>query len=72
LTAEGYHQGGLGNGVIGKDWSTWDSYNSNNPIIPCGATLSLGNNSGVVSYSPLSSDGSTAWGTFSVPSYRGI
>ena len=72
LTAEGYHQGGLGNGVIGKDWSTWSSYNSNNPIIPCGATLSLGNNSGVVTCSPLSSDGSTAWGTFSVPSYRGI
>lgn len=72
LTSEGYHQGGLGDGVIGKDWSTWSSYNSNNPVIPCGATLSLGNNSGVVSYSPLSSDGSTAWGTFSVPSYRGI
>ena len=72
LTSEGYHQGGLGNGVIGKDWSTWSSYNSNNPIIPCGATLSLGNNSGVVTCSPLSSDGSTAWGTFSVPSYRGI
>ena len=72
LTSEGYHQGGLGNGVLGKDWSTWSSYNSNNPIIPCGATLSLGNNSGVVSYSPLSSDGSTAWGTFRVPSYRGI
>ncbi len=72
LTAEGYHQGGLGNGVIGKDWGTWSSYNSSNPIIPCGTTLSLGNNSGVVSYSPLSSDGSTAWGTFSVPSYRGI
>ena len=72
LTSEGHHQGGLGNGVIGKDWGTWSSYNSNNPIIPCGTTLSLGNNSGVVSYSPLSSDGSTAWGTFSVPSYRGI
>ena len=72
LTAEGYHQGGLGNGVIEKDWNTWSSYNSTNPIIPCGATLSLGNNSGVVSYSPLSSDDSTAWGTFSVPSYRGI
>ena len=72
LTSEGYHQGGLGNGVMGKDWSTWYSYNSSNPTIPCGATLSLGNNSGVVSYSPLSSDGSTAWGTFRVPSYRGI
>ena len=72
LTSEGYHQGGLGNGVIGENWNSWKSYNSINPIIPCGTTLSLGNNSGVVSYSPLSSDGSTAWGTFSVPSYRGI
>lgn len=72
LTSEGYHQGGLGNGVIGVDWGTWNSYNSNNPIIPCSATLSIGNNSGVVRYSPLSSNGSTAWGTFSVPSYRGI
>lgn len=72
LTTEGYHQGGLGNGVVGKNWSTWTTYNSNNPIIPCGTTNSLGNNSGVVSYSPLSSEGSTAWGTFNVPSYRGI
>ena len=72
LTTEGYHQGGLGNGVIGKDRGTWSTYNGNNPIIPCGTTNSLGNKSGVVSYSPLASDGSSVWGTFSVPSYRGI
>ena len=72
LTSEGYHQGGLGDGVVGVDSSTWSTYNSSNPVIPCNATLSLGNNSGVVSYSPLSSDGSTAWATFNVPSYRGI
>ena len=72
LTSEGYHQGGLGDGVVGVTSSTWSTYNSSNPVIPCNATLSLGNNSGVVSYSPLSSDGSTAWATFNVPSYRGI
>ena len=48
LTAEGYHQGGLGQGM--SDWYSFDlkGYNANNPITPCGATNELGNFSGEV------------------------
>ena len=72
LTTEGYHQGGLGNGVVGKDWTSWNSYNGASPIIPCGTTNSLGNHSGIVAYNVIDSDNSSTWGTFNVPSYRGI
>lgn len=69
LTAEGYKQGGLGNGVSGI--SDWSGYNGNNPFVPCGTTDTLGNQSGVVSYTALTSDGGTKY-TCNVPRYRGI
>lgn len=72
LTTEGYHQGGLGPGVTVQPSGNWSSYNSYNPVIPCGATLSLGNNSGVVAYTVLASDGTSTAATEQVPSYRGI
>lgn len=49
LTAEGYHQGGLGNGVTNLYPNIdWDHYNGEYPITPCGVTNSLGNFSGEV------------------------
>lgn len=72
LTAEGFHQGGLGPGVYA--FSNWSTYNSNNPIIPCGFTNSLGNNTGVVTFT-LTPEQAEAYGSEhseSVPSYRGI
>lgn len=49
LTADGFHQGGLGNGtaVDGGQWNTWGDYK---PFIPCGVTATLGNNTGRVPY----------------------
>lgn len=45
LTAEGYHQGGLGNGVVGgTDLLT---YNNNQKFVPNDYTLELGNNTGI-------------------------
>ena len=72
LDANGYHQGGLGPGVTTLDGTKWSDFNGYNPVIPCGTTNSLGNASGVVSYTmPDSYDtGNTV--TVSVPSYRGI
>ena len=72
LTAEGYHQGGLGDGVTVEPSGNWGDYNNCNPVVPCGATLSLGNNSGVVAYTVLASDGTSIAATEQVPSYRGI
>lgn len=72
LTAEGFHQGGLGPGV--STFSNWATYNSNNPIIPCGFTNSLGNNTSVVTFT-LTPKQAEAYGSEhseSVPSYRGI
>ena len=72
LTAEGFHQGGLGRGV--NSFYNWGNYNSYNPIIPCGFTNSLGNNTGVVTFT-LTREQAEAYGSEhseSVPSYRGI
>lgn len=73
LTAEGYHQGGLGEGVTtgtvtvnGADkWS----------FVPCGTTNSLGNGTGIIEYTHTNTDAegtSTGTKTFNVPRYRGI
>lgn len=71
LTNDGYKQGGLGNGVTTVDDSTWNSFNSHYPIVPCGTSDSLGNGSGEVSYKLPSSFGSGSV-TVTVPRYRGI
>lgn len=73
LTAEGYHQGGLGAGVTtgsvkinGAD--TWS-------FIPTGVTKSLGNSTGIIEYTHTNTDSSgasTGTKVFSVPRYRGI
>jgi hypothetical protein len=71
LTEQGYHQGGLGDGVTTLDSTKWDTFNSRNPFIPCGITNSLGNRTGVVDYDmPEEYNATTV--TVHVPSYRGI
>lgn len=71
LTAEGYHQGGLGEGVTtgsvkinGADaWS----------FVPCGTTNSLGNGTGIIEYTHTNAEGgSTGTKVVNVPRYRGI
>ena len=72
LDAAGMHQGGLGSGV--SNFSNWNTYNSYNPFIPCGFTNSLGNKTGVVTFT-LTEEQAEAYGgahSESVPSYRGI
>lgn len=79
LTAEGYHQGGLGQGM--SDWYYADlgGYNANNPITPCGATNDLGNFSGEVpivvpeySYEDMGSTVTAPEFTYYANRYRGI
>lgn len=45
LTTEGYHQGGLGNGVTGGN--DLENYNDNQKFAPNDYTLELGNNTGI-------------------------
>lgn len=69
LTAEGYHQGGLGKGAT--TFSHHGKYNQNNPIIPCGLTNSLGNFSGQVGIDYSAFDSYSA-GTVYANRYRGL
>lgn len=47
LTSDGYHQGGLGPGLTTWGWDSWNTYNGNYAITPCGYTNEFGNFSGV-------------------------
>jgi hypothetical protein len=71
LTAGGYRQGGLGDGVTTIDYTKWKSFNDYYPVIPCGTTNSLGNITGVVPYT-MPSDYDASNVDVSVPSYRGV
>ena len=69
LDINGFKQGGLGMGV--SEITNWEGYNGNNPFIPCGASDSLGNGSGVVTYNVLDSNSNIIYAA-PVPRYRGI
>ncbi len=72
-TSEGYHQGGLGDGVTTLDGGKWNTFNGYNPFIPCGLTDSLGNRTGVVEYTINNeAESSPITKTFQVPRYRGV
>lgn len=48
LTSDGYHQGGLGNGVTNfLQTKAWEKFNNYTPITPCGYLNDIGNFSGV-------------------------
>lgn len=73
LTTEGYHQGGLGDGVtsgtVTVNGATTYSF------VPCGTTNSLGNGTGIIEYTYTNTNAegtSTGTKTVNVPRYRGI
>ena len=84
LDTNGFHQGGLGDGVTtigsaiapgdehyGDQTESWNTFNGYNPFVPCGHTDSLGNGTGQVEY--IAHDDDTgAWEDQMVPRYRGI
>lgn len=69
LTADGFHQGGLGSGcsVNSDQWNTWGGYK---PFVPNGITAPLGNNTGKVSYTVKGWTGGDK--VIQVTSYRGL
>lgn len=73
LTAEGYHQGGLGEGVttgtVTVNGATIYSF------VPSGTTKSLGNGTGIIEYTHTNTNAegaSTGTKVVNVPRYRGI
>ena len=69
LTSKGYHQGGLGEGLI--TINNWDQYNSTASIVPIDYTLSAGNNTKLIS-EPSHSFDSFVQKQLHVPCYRGF
>lgn len=72
LTSEGYRQGGLGAGVTTLNSTLWSTFNGYYPVIPCGTTDSLGNNTGEVIHTMPTEYDSSNEVTVQVPRYRGI
>lgn len=72
LTAQGYKQGGLGNGVSTANASAWNTFNNYNPFVPCGATNTLANNSGEVDYTAVDFGGAGVNVGFKANRYRGV
>lgn len=73
LTAEGYHQGGLGDGVT-LETVTVNGANTFS-FVPCGTTNSLGNGTGIIEYTHTNTNAegtSTGTKVVNVPRYRGI
>lgn len=75
LTAEGYHQGGLGEGVVITGTAVTVNGATTYSFVPCGTTNSLGNGTGIIKYTHTNTDAegtSTGTKTVNVPRYRGI
>ena len=76
LTADGYHQGGLGDGVTTWDGTNWNNYNSYYPLTPCGYCNDIGNFTGVkdlvIPETVVSETVTVATKTFKVPRWRGF
>lgn len=76
LTAEGYHRGGLGDGVTTWDGTSWNNYNGYYPLTPCGYCNEFGNFTGVkdlvIPETVVSEAATVATKTFKVPRWRGF
>ena len=76
LTSEGYHQGGLGDGVTTWDGTSWNDYNGYYPLTPCGYGNDIGNFTGikdlVIPDTTVSDSITVATKTFKMPRWRGF
>ena len=76
LTSEGYHQGGLGDGVTTWDRTSWNNYNGYYPLTPCGYGNDIGNFTGiknlVIPDTTVSDSITVATKTFKMPRWRGF
>lgn len=76
LTSDGYHQGGLGDGITTWDNTNWDNYNGYYPLTPCGYCNEFGNFTGikdlVIPETTIDDSTTVATKTFKVPRWRGF
>ena len=72
LTAEGYHQGGMGEGVTNWNSINLSNYNSQCPLTPCGYTNEFGNKTGVKSFTTVAGTDNLDAGTTSIPAITSV
>ena len=76
LTSEGYHQGGLGDGVTTWNGTSWNNYNGYYPLTPCGYGNDIGNFTGikdlVIPDTTVSDSITVTTKTFKMPRWRGF
>lgn len=72
LTAEGYHQGGMGEGVTNWDGVNLSNYNYCCPLTPCGYTNEFGNKTGVKSFTTVAGTDNLDAGTTSIPAVTSV
>ena len=76
LTSDGYHQGGLGDGITTWDGTNWNNYNGYYPLTPCGYCNEFGNFTGVkdlvIPETTIDDSTTVATKTFKVPRWRGF
>lgn len=72
LTAEGYKQGGLGNGATTVNSTEWNAFSAYYPLFPCGVTNSLANGTGELDYTVTNLGGVGIDRTIKVNRYRGM
>ena len=70
LTDEGYHQGGMGDGIT--NMNDRYNYNDNAPVIPCGYGNTLGNGTGLVPLTIPKFDNQSNERTMQMPRWRGF
>lgn len=69
LTSEGFHQGGLGDGITTINSSDVSKYNDYQPIVPCGYGNDMGNNTGLKQINATIGDNEY---TLFMPRWRGF
>ena len=72
LTVLGFKQGGLTSGVTNANATYWNNLNASSPLIPCGLTKYLGNNTGYITVNYAAGTIAQDATSVNVPSYRGI
>lgn len=72
LTTEGYHQGGMGEGVTNWNYSNAVNYNYYCPLTPCGYTNEFGNKTGVKSFTTVAGTDNLDAGTTSIPAITSV
>lgn len=72
LSADGYHQGGLGMGATTLTANEWSTFNGTEPILACGSTIGEKISADTVVKTVIVQDDASFKKEISVASYRGV